>query len=270
MIKEVEIDGPTGDLAMKLAITNLPMEVPNVGPWNHLEGKGAVQNFSGKTNLTFEMYVESGSNTNLMIVPVFQLVSSEKEWHWSPAHTASFMLADKPVGQWFLVSIPITAFQPDTDGATPDYSKVQRINIQYIAKDAPFTGTIYFDNIGVDGTVIHNFNQLGDEWSTEASEANVTLAARPGGSVSISTANKLTTTIARAPVVTVRGKVLNVTGINNTEAQVKIINMRGKTIANFNASGNAQFSLAKIPAGRYIVETRSAGKRIGSSAVIVK
>ncbi|MCL2101283.1 MAG: glycosyl hydrolase family 8, partial [Fibromonadales bacterium] len=74
----------------------------------------------------------------------------------------------------------------------------------------------------------------------------------------------------RTPAVSVRGRVLNVTGTNNTPMAVRLVNVQGKTVARFTASGAGQFSIARIPAGRYIVETRVAGKRVGSSAVVVR
>jgi len=76
--------------------------------------------------------------------------------------------------------------------------------------------------------------------------------------------------ITRAPAVSVTGKILNVKAATGAEMQIRLVNVRGKTVAKFKAAGDARFSLAKVPAGRYIVETRIAGKQVGSSAVIVK
>jgi len=60
------------------------------------------------------------------------------------------------------------------------------------------------------------------------------------------------------PLVTIRGRTLNVnagTGVNSM-VRVRLVNMMGKTVANFNANGNAKLSLKKIPAGAYVVEAR--------------
>jgi len=72
-------------------------------------------------------------------------------------------------------------------------------------------------------------------------------------------------------LVTVRGRTLNVNAGNGVDSkvQVKVVNMLGKTVANFNAIGNAKLSLKKIPSGAYIVEARRMmdGYRTMSAAV---
>jgi len=169
-IKDVEIVVPTGDLAMKLAITNLPQEGTDSdgGPWNEL-GILKDMNFSGKTNLTFEMFIEPGSGTNLTIVPVLKVGN---DWTWSPAQAESFTLSGKPQGEWFTVTIPVSAF-----GAS-DLSNVKSILVQYFAKDTPYTGTILFDNFKVDNTVLFDFNEMGSEWNTSAEGASVSLVSK--------------------------------------------------------------------------------------------
>jgi hypothetical protein len=79
---------------------------------------------------------------------------------------------------------------------------------------------------------------------------------------------------ASAPVVSVRGRTLSVklpqsaqsSQSSSKNIQIRMIDLRGKTVSSFNtanASGGS-FSLSKIPAGRYIVEVRQAGARLGS------
>jgi len=65
----------------------------------------------------------------------------------------------------------------------------------------------------------------------------------------------------QAPLMTVKGRTLNVNAGAGADAKVRVrvVNMTGKTVANFNASGNAKLSLKKIPAGAYVVEARRAG-----------
>jgi len=60
------------------------------------------------------------------------------------------------------------------------------------------------------------------------------------------------------PLVTIKGRTLNVNAGSGVDSKVSIrlVNMTGKTVANFNASGNAKLSLKTIPAGAYIVEAR--------------
>jgi hypothetical protein len=256
---------PGSNLVMKLALTNLPKEGTNAdgGPWNELFIEDATHNFSGKTNFTFKMYIAPGSGKNLMIVPV---VKMGNDWTWSPAQTEQFMLTNMPQGEWVTITIPISKFVPES--GSPQLSQVKGIVLQYFAKDNPYTGTIYFDDVKIDNTVLYDFNELYSEWATGADGASVSIVSSPGGSTSVFTGVKPAGT-NRAPMVAVKGRVLNVAAADS-DVRLRMVNMRGKVIANFSASGNSQFSLANIPAGRYIVETRAAGKRAGSTAVIVR
>ncbi|MDR2577753.1 MAG: T9SS type A sorting domain-containing protein [Chitinispirillales bacterium] len=269
-IREVDIDIPDGDMAMKLTMTNLPPEgsAADGGPWNELMVERGTLNFSGRTNFTFEMFIEEGSDDNLMIVPVIKMGSSS--WTWSPAQDESFMLTGMEQGVWHTISVPVTSFVPH-DNSPPNYSQVVGIVIQYFAKDTPYNGVIYFDNVKVDNVVLYDFNEFASEWHTAADGADVLLVTRPGTPTSIRDRTAAgANTINRAPVVTVRGRTLNVIGVDNSEMQVRLVNMRGKTVANFQAAGNARISLSRVPAGRYIVETNVAGRRAGVTAIIVK
>jgi len=79
-----------------------------------------------------------------------------------------------------------------------------------------------------------------------------------------------------SPVVSVIGKTLNVripqSMQSSSTLQVRMIDMRGRTAANFNTmSGtNNSFQLTKIPAGSYIVEVRNAGTRLSTTPVMVR
>ncbi len=258
---------PTGDLAMKLALTNLPKEGTDEdgGPWNELSASKDA-NFSGKTSLTFQMYIESASSKNLTIVPVVK----DDKWTWSPAQSASFNLAEKDMKKWFTVTIPVSAFKASEEGKTFDPTKVKEFVLQYFAKESPFTGVIYFDDFKLDGTTLFDFNQAGSEWGTTADGASVSLVQRPAnGSTPILTASSKPAA-NRAPFAAVNGRILKVTGLDNAETSVKLVNLKGKTIATFRAVGNGSFSLADIPAGNYLAELTSNGKKLGSSRVIVR
>jgi hypothetical protein len=51
--------------------------------------------------------------------------------------------------------------------------------------------------------------------------------------------------------------------------QVRLLNMKGRTVSKFNAKGGgATFSLAKLSQGSYLVEVRERGKRTATSAFI--
>ncbi|MDR2577985.1 MAG: T9SS type A sorting domain-containing protein [Chitinispirillales bacterium] len=72
------------------------------------------------------------------------------------------------------------------------------------------------------------------------------------------------------PLVTLRGKTLSVNDSPDSRVRVKVVNMAGKTVANFNARGGADLSLRRLPAGTYIVEARRVrdGMRTTSSIVL--
>jgi hypothetical protein len=74
-----------------------------------------------------------------------------------------------------------------------------------------------------------------------------------------------------APLVTIKGRTLNVNSSTDSKVSIRLVNMMGKTVANFSASGDARLSLKQIPAGAYIVEAKRIkdGYRM-TSAVILK
>ena len=233
-VKDVEIVVPTGDLAMKLAMANIPKEEPGVGPWNELSiSKDA--SFAGKTNLTFEMYIEPGSATNLAIV----LVAKDNNWTWSPAQSASFTLADKPQGEWFEVTIPVSAFAASEEGKTFNPASVKEFVIQYFAKDAPYTGAILFDNFKIDNTVLFDFNQIGSEWNTSADGATVSLVARENGPT---------------PMLPNELKKSESFDLAVDFSKAKVFDMHGKRVfAN---------SMAELKSGVYIVKINGMAKKI--------
>jgi len=76
--------------------------------------------------------------------------------------------------------------------------------------------------------------------------------------------------ISRTPIATVNDRILSVNPPTDADMNIRVVDVKGKTVARFKGAGDAQFSLAKIPAGRYIVETTIAGKRVGSDPVVVR
>jgi hypothetical protein len=262
---------PTGDQVMKIALKGLPTSDPLAEL-----AKEASRNLSNNTNISFDIYIPTGSNTNLTILPVIKVGS---DWVWSPATDNAFSLAGKETGKWITVTVPINKFVPEKGSL--DKSAVKAIILQFQPTGSAYTGTIYIDDIKVDNTVIYNFNDMGSEWdmtkwvnnaSAAVPEATVSQVAKStvGGSTPI------ITTAAKpapnhAPFATVNGKTLKVTGLDNAEASVKLVNLKGKTIANFKAiGGDGSFSLADIPAGNYLAELTANGKKLGSSRVVVR
>jgi hypothetical protein len=75
------------------------------------------------------------------------------------------------------------------------------------------------------------------------------------------------------PQISVRGRTLTVKHQSSSAPlHLRVIDLRGRTVSSFSAAkGDAGvFSLAKIPAGRYLVEVRRSGVRSGTTAVLVR
>jgi hypothetical protein len=188
-IKEVEIVVPTGDLAMKVAITSLPTGNPQAEL-----GKEGNLNLSGKTNLTFDMYMDPGSGTNMTIVPVLKVGSN---WTWSPA--AGISLAGKQSGQWITITVPLNSFTPQS--GTLNLNEVKAIVLQF-QPSSSYTGTIYIDNVKADNMELYSFNDMGSEWNATkwvndaavpVEEIAVSLVQRPGSSTPIANHSPLAT-----------------------------------------------------------------------------
>jgi len=254
----------TGDLAMKVAIVGLPTS----SPYADLKNNGD-QNLSGKTNLTFEIFIAPGSGTNLTIIPAIQVGSG---WDWK-ASSQSISLSGKETNKWLTITIPMSTF-----GAN-NLAETKSIILELQPSGTPYTGTIYIDNVKADNTVISDFTSFSSGWNASkydggempVEQITVGIDPRPtnGGSTPIitSSTNPVTT---YAPSAVVNGRMLNVIGLSNAETSVKLVNLKGKTIANFRAAGKASFSLADIPAGNYLVELTSNGKKLGNSRVVVR
>ncbi|MCL2689272.1 MAG: T9SS type A sorting domain-containing protein [Chitinispirillia bacterium] len=78
------------------------------------------------------------------------------------------------------------------------------------------------------------------------------------------------TAAAYVPLISIKGKTLYIKAAPSSELQIRIVDMRGKTLTRFNTHGSNSFSLSKIPAGRYLVEIKENGKRVTASAIVFK
>ena len=70
------------------------------------------------------------------------------------------------------------------------------------------------------------------------------------------------------PVVSVRGKSLSVSADPDSRVRVRLVNMSGRTVANFVSFGSASHSLRGLPAGAYIAEVRRGAYRSAASVVV--
>jgi len=75
--------------------------------------------------------------------------------------------------------------------------------------------------------------------------------------------------VSSIPRFTVRGRILNVNAAAGSNLQIRVVDMRGKTLVKFKTVGSGSFSLKRIPVGRYIVDITENGKRVNSSAIVL-
>jgi hypothetical protein len=276
---DIEIGGSTpppvsGDQVMMVTLKGLPTTDP-------LAELGKEDSRSINTSLSFDIYIAPKSGTNLTILPVIKVGS---DWVWSPAKDNAFSLEGQETGKWITVTVPIDKFVPEKGSL--EKNAVKAIVFQFQPKGSAYSGTVFIDNIKVDNTVVYNFDKLGDEWlmtkwvkdadgngsAVPVSEATISQVAKStiGGLTPVITASAKPT-VNRAPIAVVNGRTLHVVGHDFAETSVKLVNLKGKTIANFKAAtGNNAFNLANIPAGNYLVELTANGKNLGSSRVIVR
>lgn len=69
------------------------------------------------------------------------------------------------------------------------------------------------------------------------------------------------------PLIRVVGRAIRVNAQSGEPIQIRLLDMRGKTVAMYNAVGSAKLFIDKIPSGRYIAEASERGRRVGVSAI---
>ncbi|MFP4164622.1 MAG: hypothetical protein ACLFQB_14035 [Chitinispirillaceae bacterium] len=261
MIKDVVIEEMTGNHAMRLALTDLPTPDDEGGDYYEL-GTSCTQDFTGKENLTFQMYIEEGSETDLQIVPVIKVTDA---WTWSPAEDEGFTLDGYSQGEWVTVTIPLSAF-----GAS-DLSEVVSILFQYWALDSEYTGTIYIDDISIDGEVIYDFDTEGSAWATGADNAHVSLFK----------VDELTSPVRRcltsngnavSPMIKTQGKIVTLNVPASSDVKLQVTDLKGKTVADINCGrltkGTHSFNLSGLPSGHYILQTHQ-NETVSNTSVIL-
>ena len=268
MIKDVVILDPTGDLATRLAFNGLLFGQNSEGrDIEALLRSPTNYNFSGRTNLIFELYIEASGGSNCELTAAMQ-IGNNWDWHQS----AAINLGEKPKGEWFTVTLPLNEFLFWQNNQPPsNLSQINAVNFKFMAADSlPFTGVIYIDNIRVDNEVIADFDD-NKPWSLSGDNVSASIVQRPGAtSIFIRGGSSISSAGLRAPAASLIGKTLRVTSPDNSDLRIKMTNVQGRTIRTFKAKGSADFSLKNVPAGRYIVEIKKSGKRVSANAVTVK
>jgi hypothetical protein len=218
MIKDVKFEVLTGDLAMKLVITNLPVLSKD---WSEL-GIDQNLNFSGKSNLTFEMFIKEGSGTNLDI----NVVLKDAGWAWMPSSPA-LKLNNYEQGKWVTITVPVNSFD------TGDLSNIKSVIFQYGATGSAYNGEILFDNVKLDGAVISDFDNA-KAWSLAANNSAVSIVRRDGTTPIISAGPSYSSNIdlktldfSKAQVYDMRGKRVFANNFTELKNGIYIVKFNG-------------------------------------------
>jgi len=132
-----------------------------------------------------------------------------------------------------------------------------------------FAGGFIGENIGGEVTA----SSGGVTWAASPDFANIEMAGIDQQGSSVKGHAKAGALNTRAPMVTVRGKMLNVKTPSAANLQISLVDMRGRTVMRFNTAGSGSFSLSNVPAGRYFVDIKDMkgkkdAKRFTSSIVV--
>ena len=236
------------------------------GSANYFElGSAISKNFSGKTNLIFDMYVKPGSSVNLQLIPVIKVDSN---YTWSAANGNTMYLSNVKQGQWITDTIPIANF------LAPGVTDVRQVLFQWNASGAPYdSGVIYFDNFRADNDTFANFNTGGVTWTSTCDSAKISLVkySDVAGGASVN-GNKSLSTATWRPEVIFHGKTITLRLRQAIDATISIFDLRGKTVAAMNcgkiSAGLYLVSLQRLSAGPYILELRRGTNRMISSFIM--
>ncbi|MCL2689491.1 MAG: T9SS type A sorting domain-containing protein [Chitinispirillia bacterium] len=66
------------------------------------------------------------------------------------------------------------------------------------------------------------------------------------------------------------GRNININAKQDVNTQIRVIDVRGRTVAQYAAKGSAKIPMKKIPAGVYVVEIQESGKRVNMSTVVLR
>ncbi|MFP4418562.1 MAG: carbohydrate binding domain-containing protein, partial [Chitinispirillaceae bacterium] len=77
--------------------------------------------------------------------------------------------------------------------------------------------------------------------------------------ISINRGHSVTATRGRTPLVSLKGRTLNVSPADGSKLKVKVVDAKGTLRAKYNAAGAAAFSLSNMPAGLYVVDVTGTG-----------
>ncbi|SHK61718.1 glycosyl hydrolase [Fibrobacter sp. UWH4] len=212
-----------------------------------------IPDLSTAKTLTMKVY-----NTNSMSGIWFTVafLTGAPDWAWA-----------QPDGCWVnagdstLCEIDLTTTAKDQvvlEGAdyTAFMGNISKVYLEVFA--AGFNGTVYYDDVTVDGSIlINDFNKAQNIKVEEGQKLAVKVLT--AGSSAI----KPVAAASAAAKLSVSGKTVSLTTAKAGMVAVEVFGMNGKRVATLYkgnlAAGTSAFSLADMPKGRYIVRVKGAG-----------
>jgi hypothetical protein len=257
----VDTVGTIENYVMMCDLKNIP--APISGTNYFMLSSFVTANFTGKTNVIFDMYIKPGSSMNLQFTPVIMVDST---YTWSQANGSMLYLSNKPQGQWISDTVPIANFM------APGVTDVRKLLFQWSTTGSPYdSGDIYFDNFRADNDTLFNFNTPGITWSSDAAGVKISRVkySDVAGSASVKV-NQLR--VASLPELSVQGKMIILHLRKAVDAKVSVFDLRGKTVGAVNCgksgAGFYTVSLKGLSAGPYIVELGMGGNKIRSKFIL--
>jgi glucuronoarabinoxylan endo-1,4-beta-xylanase len=174
---------------------------------------------------------------------------------------------------------------PETDVYVSAYKSAAGDSLIVVAVNKKTSAVSQVFNIssGTAPTIVENWRTTGTQNMAKQQDIDVTsgsfTASLPaqsvttfvgaiGGTTSAQIAGK--TLGGYKPLMTVKGRTLAVNAAPDSRVGIRVVDMRGKTVAKFKAQGWSIISLKKIPAGAYIIEAKKTadGVRMASAVVL--
>ena len=241
-IKDVAISQEGGDGKMAVTYGGDNAQIEYQKTWD----------LSKASTFTFEATNQSTSDAQLHLI--FKLTS---EWTWTPVNDDNGACI-LPAGETVTCSFDISSFA----------DRNQTLSVVIANYAAGYTGTILYDNFKAGDQVLWDFNSdkydafsRGFENTEEMiPEIKIVFDANSHRIGHMSTADKAGHSFAIA------GSSVSLTTTKAGDVSVDVFGMNGKRIATLFhgtlAPGSYAFSLAQIPAGKYIVRAKYAGTTV--------
>jgi hypothetical protein len=211
-----------------------------------------IPDLSTAKKLTMKVY-----NTNSMSGIWFTVafLTGAPDWAWAQPDGCWINPGDSTICEIDLTTTAKDQVVLEGDDYTNFMSNISKVYLEVFA--AGFNGTVYYDDIMVDGTtLINDFNTAQKIKVEQGSLVEVNVL--PPGSSAIEP--KVATTASK---LSVSGNVISFAAAKSGIVAVDVFGMNGKRVATLYrgnlTAGNYSFSLENMPKGRYIVRVKGTG-----------